>query len=58
MIIGEAVRAGMDYVSARDEPLSLVLDLIASRQIMEEGYRRELTGQDAEADFMRVMGAR
>jgi hypothetical protein len=58
MIIAEAMRAGMDYKSAAGEPLSLVQDVIASRQIMEDGYRRELTGDDAEADFLRVMSAR
>lgn len=58
MIIAEALRAGMDYPSASSEPLSLVLDIIATRQIMEQGYRRELTGSDAEADFIRAMSAK
>lgn len=58
MIIGEAMRAGFDYTSAADMPLSLVLDVIATRQIMEDGYRRELTGEDAERDFLRVMSAK
>ena len=58
MIIAEAMRAGMDFVSASNAPLSLVLDVIATRQIMVDGYQRELTGDDAEADFLRVMSAR
>lgn len=58
MMIAEALRAGMDYTTASCAPLSLVQDIIATRQIMDEGYRRELTGEDAEADFLRVMSAR
>lgn len=58
MIISEALRAGMDYASAACLPLSLVQDIIATRQIMDDGYRRELTGDDAEEDFLRVMSAR
>ena len=58
MIIAEALRAGMDFQSASSAPLSLVQDIIATRQIMEDGYRRELTGEDAEIDFLRVMSAR
>lgn len=58
MIIGEALRSGVDFSTAEDAPLSLMQDIIATRQIMQEGYRRELTGADAEADFMRVMSAR
>lgn len=58
MVIGEAMRAGMDFMSAANAPLSLVLDLIAIRQIMQDDYQRELTGDDAEEDFLRVMRAR
>ena len=58
MIVREAMRAGMDYFSAWHEPLSLVLDIIAARQIMEDGYRRVLKGKDAEDDFLRVMSAK
>ena len=58
MVIGEAMRAGMDFMSAANAPLSLVLDLIATRQIMQDDYQRELTGDDAEEDFLRVMRAR
>lgn len=58
MMISEAMRSGMDYQSAANAPLSLVLDVIATRQIIAEGYRRELTGNDAEADFLRVMSAK
>lgn len=58
MILGQAMWAGMDCTSAATLPLSLVLDIIATRQIMEQGYSRELTGDDAEADFLRVMSAR
>lgn len=58
MVIGEAMRAGMDFMSAANAPLSLVLDLIATRQIMQDDYHRELTGDDAEEDFLRVMRAR
>ena len=58
MIIGEAMRAGMDFTSACDAPLSLVLDIIATRQIMEDGYRRELTGEDAEEDFLKAMATK
>lgn len=58
MILEEAVRSGLDYESATALPLSMVQDVIASRQILEEGYERELTGADVEADFLRVMSAR
>lgn len=58
MIIADALHAGMDYQTAESAPLSLVLDVVAANQIMVDGYRRELEGQDAEDDFMRVMSAR
>ena len=58
MMIAEAMRAGMDFTSAANAPLSLVQDIVATRQIMEDGDRRELTGEDAEADCLRVMSAR
>lgn len=58
MIIAEALRSGMDFPSATEEPQSLVMDIIETRLIMENGHRRELTGEDAEADFLRVMSAK
>lgn len=58
MIIAEAMRAGMDYDSAAWQPLSLVEDIIATRQILEDDYDRELTGQDAEDDFQAAMRVR
>lgn len=58
MILCEAMGTGMDYGTAMDAPLSLVQDIIASWQILKLGFRRELTGEDAEADFRRVMSAK
>ena len=58
MIIAEAIRTGMDYESAAGEPLSLVEDIIATKQILEDGYDREFFGEDAEDDFRRTMSVR
>lgn len=58
MILANAIGAGMDFMTAMEAPFSMVQDLIASHEILHLGFRRELTGDDAEDEFMRLMAVK
>lgn len=59
MILYAALDAGLDFDSAMVMPLSMVEDIIATHQIMTQGYERIYTDpRDIEDDFMRTFSAR
>lgn len=58
MMIAQALEAGLDFATALHAPVSLVEDIVAAHMIEHHGFERELTGQDAEEDFLRVMSAK
>lgn len=59
MVLYAALSAGLDYETAMVLPESLVEDVIATDQIMTQGYDRILTDpRDIEADFIKMMSAR
>lgn len=59
MILYAALDAGLDCDSAMIMPLSMVEDIIATHQIMTQGYERIYTDpRDIEDDFIRTFSAR
>lgn len=59
MILYAALDAGLDCDNAMIMPLSMVEDIIATHQIMTQGYERIYTDpRDIEDDFMRTFSAR
>lgn len=54
-----ALAAGIDFDTAMVMPLSLLQDIIASKQLLGGGFRRVFTEEeDVEADFIRTFSLR
>ena len=59
MYLSMALAAGIDFDTAMVMPLSLLQDIIASKQLLGGGFRRVFTEEeDVEADFIRTFSLR
>lgn len=59
MILYAGLSAGVDFDSAMIMPLTMLEDIIATHQIMTQGYNRVYTDpKDIENDFLQTMSAR